>query len=95
MADLKINPEEIQGALANFVKSYDPGVAARDEVGTVSQAGDGIARVEGLPSTMANELLQFENGTLVELLNRIRESFDKPITIMSGRRCKAHNTKWG
>ena len=46
MADLKINPEEIQGALANFVKSYDPGVAARDEVGTVSQAGDGIARVE-------------------------------------------------
>ena len=64
MADLKINPAEIQGALANFVKSYDPGVAARDEVGTVSQAGDGIARVEGLPSTMANELLQFENGTL-------------------------------
>jgi F0F1-type ATP synthase alpha subunit len=61
MADLKINPAEVQAALANFVKSYDPGVAARDEVGTVSQAGDGIARVEGLPSTMANELLQFEN----------------------------------
>ena len=54
MADLKINPAEVQAALANFVKSYDPGVAARDEVGTVSQAGDGIARVEGLPSTMAN-----------------------------------------
>ena len=69
MADLKINPEEIQGALANFVKSYDPGVAARDEVGTVSQAGDGIARVEGLPSTMANELLQFANGTLGLALN--------------------------
>ena len=69
MADLKINPEEIQGALANFVKSYDPGTAARDEVGTVSQAGDGIARVEGLPSTMANELLQFENGTLGLALN--------------------------
>ena len=69
MADLKINPEEIQGALANFVKSYDPGAAARDEVGTVSQAGDGIARVEGLPSTMANELLQFENGTLGLALN--------------------------
>ena len=69
MADLKINPEEIQGALANFVKSYDPGVAARDEVGTVSQAGDGIARVEGLPSTMTNELLKFENGTLGLALN--------------------------
>ena len=69
MADLKINPAEVQAALANFVKSYDPGVAARDEVGTVSQAGDGIARVEGLPSTMANELLQFENGTLGLALN--------------------------
>lgn len=69
MAKLKIQPNEIRDALANFVKSYDPGAAARDEVGTVSQAGDGIARVEGLPSTMANELLQFENGTLGLALN--------------------------
>ena len=69
MAELTIRPDEIRDALANFVKSYDPGVAARDEVGTVSQAGDGIARVEGLPSTMANELLKFENGTLGLALN--------------------------
>lgn len=69
MAELKIQPNEIRDALANFVKSYDPGTAARDEVGRVSQAGDGIARVEGLPSTMANELLQFENGTLGLALN--------------------------
>jgi F-type H+-transporting ATPase subunit alpha len=69
MAELTIRPEEIRDALANFVKSYDPGTATRDEVGTVSQAGDGIARVEGLPSTMANELLQFENGTLGLALN--------------------------
>ena len=69
MAELKIQPNEIRDALANFVKSYDPGAAARDEVGTVSQAGDGIARVEGLPSTMANELLRFENGTLGLALN--------------------------
>jgi F-type H+-transporting ATPase subunit alpha len=69
MAELKIQPNEIRDALANFVKSYDPGAAVRDEVGTVSQAGDGIARVEGLPSTMANELLQFENGTLGLALN--------------------------
>ena len=69
MSELKIQPNEIRDALANFVKSYDPGAAARDEVGTVSQAGDGIARVEGLPSTMANELLQFENGTLGLALN--------------------------
>ena len=69
MAELKIQPDEIRDALANFVKSYDPGAAARDEVGKVSQAGDGIARVEGLPSTMANELLTFENGTLGLALN--------------------------
>ena len=69
MAELKIQPNEIRDALANFVKPYDPGTAARDEVGRVSQAGDGIARVEGLPSTMANELLQFENGTLGLALN--------------------------
>lgn len=69
MAELQIRPEDIRDALANFAKSYDPGVAARDEIGTVTQAGDGIARIEGLPSTMANELLQFENGTLGLALN--------------------------
>ena len=69
MAELTIRPDEIRDALANFVKSYDPGVAARDEIGTVVEAGDGIARVEGLPSTMTNELLKFENGTLGLALN--------------------------
>lgn len=69
MAELTIRPEEIRSALADFVKSYDPGVAARDEIGAVTEAGDGIARVEGLPSTMTNELLKFENGTLGLALN--------------------------
>src|SRR4029453_8071218 len=40
-----------------------------EEVGTVTEAGDGIARVEGLPSTMANELLEFADGTLGVALN--------------------------
>ena len=64
MAELTIRPEEIRDALDAFVASYDPGTAAREEVGRVSEAGDGIARVEGLPSVMANELLRFEDGTL-------------------------------
>ncbi|MCI2239306.1 F0F1 ATP synthase subunit alpha [Paenibacillus sp. TRM 82003] len=64
MAELTIRPEEIRDALDAFVASYDPGSAAREEVGRVSEAGDGIARVEGLPSVMANELLRFEDGTL-------------------------------
>ncbi len=69
MAELTIRPEEIRDALAKLVASYQPGAAARDEIGTVTQAGDGIARVEGLPSTMTNELLKFENGTLGLALN--------------------------
>jgi F-type H+-transporting ATPase subunit alpha len=69
MAELTIRPEEIRDALEKYVAAYNPGTAARDEVGTVTEAGDGIARVEGLPSTMTNELLKFENGTLGLALN--------------------------
>lgn len=69
MAELTIRPEEIRDALDAFVQSYDPEAASREEVGTVSEAMDGIARVEGLPSVMANELLSFEDGTLGLALN--------------------------
>ena len=69
MAELTIRPEEIREALDAFVQSYEPSAAAREEVGRVSEAGDGIARVEGLPGAMANELLQFEDGTLGIALN--------------------------
>jgi F-type H+-transporting ATPase subunit alpha len=69
MTELTIRPEEIRDALEKFVQSYQPGAATREEVGVVTEAGDGIARVEGLPSTMTNELLQFENGTLGIALN--------------------------
>jgi F-type H+-transporting ATPase subunit alpha len=69
MSQNVIAPEEIRAALAKHVASYNPGAAAREEIGTVTEAGDGIARVEGLPSTMTNELLKFENGTLGLALN--------------------------
>jgi F-type H+/Na+-transporting ATPase subunit alpha len=62
MAELTIRPDEIRDALENFVQSYEPDGASRQEVGTVAEAGDGIARVEGLPSAMANELLEFPGG---------------------------------
>src|SRR5664280_880045 len=64
MAELTIRPEEIRDALDNFVRSYEPGAASREEVGRVIDAGDGIAHVEGLPSAMTNELLKFADGTL-------------------------------
>ena len=69
MAELTIRPEEIRDALEKFVAAYEPGTATREEIGVVTEAGDGIARIEGLPSTMTNELLQFEDGTLGIALN--------------------------
>ncbi|MGT2461038.1 F0F1 ATP synthase subunit alpha [Sinomonas atrocyanea] len=64
MAELTINADDVRSALNDFAASYQPGTAERVEVGRVTAAGDGIARVEGLPSVMANELLRFEDGTL-------------------------------
>jgi F-type H+-transporting ATPase subunit alpha len=69
MAELTIRPEEIRDALARFVTEYEPEGASREEIGTVTECGDGIARVEGLPSAMANELLVFENGVRGLALN--------------------------
>ena len=69
MTELSIRPEEIRDALQRFVSDYKPDTASREEVGTVAEAGDGIARVSGLPSAMANELLEFEDGTLGIALN--------------------------
>ncbi|MGI5419909.1 F0F1 ATP synthase subunit alpha [Actinomadura luteofluorescens] len=69
MAELTIRPDEIRNALERFVQEYEPEAAAREEVGTVVDSGDGIAHVEGLPSAMANELLEFEDGTRGLALN--------------------------
>lgn len=69
MTELSIRPEEIRDALQRFVSDYQPEAASKEEVGTVAEAGDGIARVSGLPSAMANELLEFEDGTLGIALN--------------------------
>ncbi|MEV5553523.1 F0F1 ATP synthase subunit alpha [Nonomuraea wenchangensis] len=69
MAELTIRPDEIRDALERFVQAYEPEGAAREEIGTVVDAGDGIAHVSGLPSAMANELLEFENGTRGLALN--------------------------
>ncbi|MGC7099517.1 F0F1 ATP synthase subunit alpha [Amycolatopsis lurida] len=68
MAELTISSGEIAHAIENYVSSYAPDVS-REEVGVVLDAGDGIAHVEGLPSTMANELLEFPGGVLGVALN--------------------------
>ncbi|SKB09228.1 F0F1 ATP synthase subunit alpha [Aeromicrobium choanae] len=69
MTELSIRPEEIRDALQKFVSDYTPTQGEAEEVGIVASAADGIAQVEGLPSAMANELLEFEDGTLGLALN--------------------------
>ena len=68
MAELTISPDDIQGAIEEYVSSFSADTA-REEVGTVIDAGDGIAHVEGLPSVMTQELLEFEGGVLGVALN--------------------------
>src|ERR1700750_835435 len=69
MTELSIRPEEIRDALQKYVEDYKPSAASKEEVGTVAEPGAGVARVAGLPSAMANELLEFEDGTLGLALN--------------------------
>jgi F-type H+/Na+-transporting ATPase subunit alpha len=65
---LSIRPDDIAAALKKHVDSFRPSLT-REEVGRVTEAGDGIARVEGMPSTMALELLEFPGGLLGMALN--------------------------
>ncbi|MGV0835829.1 F0F1 ATP synthase subunit alpha [Mycolicibacterium thermoresistibile] len=68
MADLTISAADIQGAIEDYVASFES-ATEREETGTVVDAGDGIAHVEGLPSAMTQELLEFEGGVLGVALN--------------------------
>ncbi|MEO7196355.1 MAG: F0F1 ATP synthase subunit alpha [Pseudonocardiaceae bacterium] len=68
MTELTISSDEIRSAIENYVTSFST-TTSREEVGLVSYAADGIAHVEGLPSAMANELLEFPGGVLGVALN--------------------------
>ncbi|MFC9982623.1 F0F1 ATP synthase subunit alpha [Gordonia sp. NPDC127522] len=68
MAELTISPDEIKGAIEQYVSSFEA-EASRDEVGIITDTSDGIAHVSGLPSAMANELLEFPGGVLGVALN--------------------------
>ena len=68
MAELTISSADIESAIGDYVASFAP-QSGREEIGTVVDAGDGIAHVEGLPSAMTQELLEFEGGVLGVALN--------------------------
>ena len=68
MAELTISSEEIRSAIANYTSTVSTD-ATKEEVGVVVDTGDGIAHISGLPSAMANELLEFPGGILGVALN--------------------------
>ena len=68
MAELTISSDEIRSAIANYTSTVS-NEASREEVGIVTDTGDGIAHISGLPSAMANELLEFPGGILGVALN--------------------------
>lgn len=68
MAELTISPDEIRSAIESYTQSYTPETSI-EEVGVVTDTGDGIAHISGLPSAMSNELLEFPGGKLGVALN--------------------------
>ncbi len=73
MAELRFNADDIAAVLARHVAELSSEVGA-EQVGRISEVGDGIARVSGLPHASVNELLEFENGVLGLALNLDEES---------------------
>jgi F-type H+-transporting ATPase subunit alpha len=68
MADLTISASDIASAITRSLEGYSPSLEART-VGRVTEVGDGIARVSGLPDCAVNELLEFEGGIFGLALN--------------------------
>ena len=65
---INIRPDEISSIIREQIEKYDQDVKV-DNVGTVLQVGDGIARVYGLDQVMSGELLEFEDKTIGIALN--------------------------
>ena len=73
MAELTISIADITAALKKNLEGFQPSLEART-VGRVTEVGDGIARVAGLPECGVNELLEFEDGTAGLALNLDEDS---------------------
>ena len=73
MAELTLSTADIEAALKRHLEGFEPSLEART-VGRVTEVGDGIARVAGLPECGVNELLEFEDGTAGLALNLDEDS---------------------
>ena len=66
MANIK--PAEVSEVLKKQLQGFKTGVEL-EEVGSVLQIGDGIARIHGLSKVQANELVEFDSGVMGIILN--------------------------
>ncbi|MBW3626981.1 MAG: F0F1 ATP synthase subunit alpha [Actinobacteria bacterium] len=73
MAELTINADDIAAALRRHLEGYSPSTE-KAQVGRITEVGDGIARLQGLPGAAVNELLEFEDGTIGLALNLEEDS---------------------
>src|SRR5437660_10738184 len=60
--------DEISAILRKQIEGFDQNIQATN-VGTVTEVGDGIARIWGLSNVMSNELIEFSNGVMGLALN--------------------------
>jgi F-type H+-transporting ATPase subunit alpha len=65
---MAINVAEISNVLKREIEAFEKQLHVSD-VGTVIEVGDGIARIYGLKSAMAGELLEFQNGAMGQVFN--------------------------
>jgi F-type H+/Na+-transporting ATPase subunit alpha len=70
---LKLRPEEITSVLKARIQRYEPGVEIQ-EVGTVVQVGDGVARIQGLENAVASEMLELPHNVMGLVLNLEEDS---------------------
>ncbi len=68
MSELTITADQITETLRSQLAGWKPEVG-KETVGYVTAIADGVARVEGLPSAMASELLEFPGGLIGVALN--------------------------
>jgi F-type H+-transporting ATPase subunit alpha len=73
MADLTLSASDIAAAINKSLDGFQSSTEART-VGRVTEVGDGIARVSGLPDCAVNELLEFEGGIVGLALNLDEDS---------------------
>ena len=73
MAELTIDTGSIAEAIRRNLEGFQPEVELA-QVGRITEVGDGIARISGLPGAAVNEMLEFENGTIGLALNLDEDS---------------------